>query len=158
MTPRPELVLARTPTADARVLVAELDAALDAGYPPEQQHGLSLDEIFQPHVRFYIALLEGNAVGCGAIAMADGYAEIKRMYTRPATRGRGVGRAILARLEADARAQGLAWLRLETGDVLDAAMALYESSGFTRRGAFGPYLGKPARTIARSRFFEKKLA
>ena len=158
MTPGIELVLTTRPTPDARALVAELDAELGAGYPPEQQHGLTLDEIFQPHVRFYIATLDGAPAGCGAVAMADGYAEIKRMYTRPAARGRGLGRAILDRLETDARAQGLSWLRLETGDVLDAARALYESSGFTCCEAFGPYLDKPAPSIARSRFFEKQLA
>ena len=157
MTPDLDLVLTGEPTPDACALVAELDALLAKGYPSEQQHGLSLDEIFTPRVRFYIATLDGAPAGCGAVALAGDWAEIKRMYTRPAAQGRGVARAILDRLEADARAAGAQWLRLETGDVLAAAIALYRNAGFRPCAAFGPYLDKPDHTVARSRFFEKRL-
>jgi putative acetyltransferase len=151
------LTEATEPTDDIRALIGELDAELAEGYPPEQQHGLKLDEIFAPHVRFFVAHLDGLAAGCGAVALLDGFAEIKRMYTRAATRGQGVAQAILNRLEGEARAAGVPLLRLETGDTLAAAIALYEKSGFQPRGAFGDYLSKPPHTIARSRFFEKRL-
>jgi putative acetyltransferase len=68
-----------------------------------------------------------------------------------------VAQAILARLEQEARFAGVPLLRLETGDTLAAAIGLYEKSGFQARGAFGDYLSKPPHTIARSRFFEKRL-
>jgi putative acetyltransferase len=157
VTPGLDLVLTGAPNAEARSLVAELDSLLAEGYPPEQQHGLTLDEIFAPHVRFYVATLNGDPAGCGAVALNGGWAEVKRMYTRPAVQGRGVARAVLDRLEADARGAGAQWLRLETGDVLTAAMALYRRAGFRPCGAFGPYLHKPTDTVARSRFFEKRL-
>jgi putative acetyltransferase len=50
-------------TDDLRVLIAELDRTLAAEYPPDQRRGLSLDAIFQPHIRFFIARLDGDAVG-----------------------------------------------------------------------------------------------
>jgi putative acetyltransferase len=54
--------------------------------------------VFEPHVRFFVARIGEEAVGCGAVALLDGYAEVKRMYTSEAARGRGVGKAVLARL------------------------------------------------------------
>ena len=40
------------PTEEVRCLIGELDQELSQNYPPEQRHGLSLDAIFQPHIRF----------------------------------------------------------------------------------------------------------
>src|SRR2546423_295616 len=87
------------PTPDAERLIAELDAVLGAAYEPEQQHGLSIEQVFEPNLRFFAAFLDGRAVGCGAVALCGGYAEVKRMYTREAARGRGIGKALLARIE-----------------------------------------------------------
>ena len=151
------LVQATEATDDVRALIAELDTELAGGYPPEQQHGLKLDELFEPHVRFFVAILDGMAAGCGAVALFDDFAEIKRMYTRPAARGRGVAQAVLRQLEAEARQAGRHSLRLETGDVLAGAIALYERAGFRLCSAFGPYLTLPSHTIERSLFFEKAL-
>ena len=81
------------PTSEAASLISELDDVLGALYEPEQRHGYSIEQIFQPNVRLFIARLGDNAVGCGAVAFFDRYAEVKRMYTREAARGRGVGRA-----------------------------------------------------------------
>ena len=53
-------------TDEVRVLLGELDRILAAEYPPEQRHGLSLDEIFNPGVRFFLARSNGAAVGCAA--------------------------------------------------------------------------------------------
>ena len=88
------------PTAEVSALIAELDGVLGAVYEPEQRHGLSVEQVFEPHVRFFVAYLGDEAVGCGALALFDGYGEVKRMYTRPAARGRGVGKALLGRMRA----------------------------------------------------------
>src|SRR6266853_4846834 len=101
------------PTPDAAALIAELDGVLGAVYEPEQRHGLSIEQVFGPHVRFFVARLDGEAVGCGAVALFEGYAEVKRMYTRESVRG--VGKALLARIEQEARASNRPMLRLETG-------------------------------------------
>lgn len=69
----------------------------------------------------------GAPLGCGALC-APG--ELRRMYVRPAARGRGVGRALLAALEDEARAAGLEELVLHTTDALVEAHALYAAAGY----------------------------
>jgi putative acetyltransferase len=144
-------------TADARALIAELDYVLGALYEPEQRHGLSIEQVFQPNVRFFVAHIRDRAVGCGAVALFGDYAEVKRMYTREAARGRGVGKALLARVEREARDAGRPMLRLETGTLQAAAIGLYERSGFQARGPFGHYAELPPDRIATSLFYEKPL-
>jgi putative acetyltransferase len=142
-------------TGEIRDLVDELDRALSAEYRPEQRHGLKLDAIFQPHIRFFMARLDGAAVGCGGVALFDGFAEVKRMYVRTGARGLGVAQAILTRLEAEARDAGIAVLRLETGDRQAAAIRLYERTGYRRCPAFGDYAAMAPEAVATSVFFEK---
>jgi putative acetyltransferase len=145
------------PTHEVGALIAELDGELGAVYEPGQRHGYSIEQIFQPNVRFFIARLEDEAVGCGAVVLFDGYAEVKRMYTREAARGQGVGKALLARIEAEARNAGKPLLRLETGTIQAVAIGLYERSGFRPRDAFGPYATLLPHRIATSLFYEKPL-
>jgi putative acetyltransferase len=142
------------PTVEVAVLIGELDAVLGAVYQPHQRHGLSIAQVFEPHVRFFIARIGGEAVGCGAVALFDGYAEVKRMYTREAARGRGVGGALLARIEAAARAAAKPWLRLETGTEQVAAIRLYEGHGFRPCVAFGHYAALEPHRISASLFYE----
>lgn len=149
--------LAPAPTEEVRVLVDELEAILAAEYPPEQRHGLALDAIFKPPIKFFVARLDGTAVGCGGIALFDGFAELKRMYVREPVRGRGVAPAILARLEAAVCEAGLRVLRLETGTNQLAALRFYEREGFRRCAAFGDYAAMPPQAVATSVFMEKPL-
>jgi putative acetyltransferase len=150
--------LIASPSHEVRELIAELEQILGAEYPPEQRHGLSIDAIFQPHVRFFVARMDGRAVGCGGVALFHDFAEVKRMYVRPEARGRGVADAVLKRLEAEASAAVLAVLRLETGDRQLAAMRFYERAGFRRCNAFGAYAAMPPSAIATSVFYEKPVA
>lgn len=154
-----EIVIAAVwaPSQDVRDLVGELDAVLGSAYVPEQQHGLRLEDLFQPHIRFFVASVDGTAAGCGGVSLCDGYAEVKRMYTRASVRGRGVARAMLLRIEAEARDAGLPVLRLETGVHQHESLRLYEGAGFRRRGPFGPYADMPATAIATSLFYEKSI-
>jgi putative acetyltransferase len=114
------------PTREVEELLTELDEILGAAYAPEQRHALSIDRLFQPDIRFYVARLDGKAMGCGGVALLGDYAEVKRMYARETARGRGIGKALLASLEAEARNAGKSLLRLETGIHQTAAIALYE--------------------------------
>jgi putative acetyltransferase len=148
----------RAVTDEVRVLVGELEDVLSAEYPPEQRHGLDVDAIFQPHVRFFVAAWGGAPVGCGGLALFDDFAEVKRMYVRPAARGRGVAQALLERIEAEAREAGLGVLRLETGDKQHAALRMYRRWGFTDRPAFGAYAEMDPHAIATSVFLEKAVA
>jgi putative acetyltransferase len=67
------------------------------------------------------------------------WGEVKRMYVAPAARGRKLGRLIMDRLLAHARAESIAVLRLETGNKQPEALGLYYSAGFQDRGPFGGY-------------------
>jgi putative acetyltransferase len=145
------------PTREVEELLTELDEILGAAYAPEQRHGLAINRLFQPDTRFYVARLDGEAMGCGGVALLGYYAEVKRMYAREPARGRGIGKALLARLEAEARNAGKSLLRLETGIHQMAAIALYERWGFRRRGPFGPYAELARDAIAASVFYEKPL-
>jgi putative acetyltransferase len=151
------LELVPTPTDAARDLIESLEAELAGDYSAEQRHGYSFERVFNPNILFFIARLDGEPIGCGAIAFEDGSAEIKRMYVRPQHRGTRVGQTILARLEDEAFGRGVERLVLETGDVLHSAIRLYERAGFTRCTAFGPYADMPATAIERSVFMEKRL-
>ena len=144
-------------TLEVRDLIRELNDVLGAAYEKHQQHGLSIEQLFEPNVRFFVARLDGIAVGCGGVAMFEDYAEVKRMYTRPAARGRGVAKALLRRIEAEARGAGMSVLRLETGTNQQEAIGLYERMGFRLRGPFGTYATMPTRNIETSLFFEKVL-
>ena len=145
------------PTDEARLLIEELEAELSGNYAAEQRHGLSVERVFRPGVVFFVARLDGEPVGCGGVAFAHGLAEVKRMYVRPPARGSGVARAVLARLEEEARRRGVTRLVLETGDVQHDAMRLYERAGFTRCAAFGDYAAMPPAATERSVFFEKRI-
>jgi putative acetyltransferase len=154
-----EIVVERVtgPTEEVRRLVGELEAALSANYAPHQRHGLKLDALFQPGIRFFVARFDGEAVGCGGIALLDGFAELKRMYVRDGVRGRGVAPAILARLEREAREAGYEVGRLETGTLQHQAIRFYGRSGFRTCGAFGGYATMAPGQIDTSVFMEKAL-
>jgi putative acetyltransferase len=149
-----------SPTDDAHSLIAELDEELSRHYPPEQRHGLTLEGIFQPHIRFFIARAPGGvAAGCGGVALFEGFAEIKRMYVRPRFRGRGTGvaSAIIARLESEAKANGRSLVRLETGVQQQAALRFYARHGYRECTSFAHYATMPAHSIATSIFMEKRV-
>jgi putative acetyltransferase len=152
------VTLVATPNDAVRLLIAELEDVLSAEYLPEQRHGLPLEAIFQPHVRFFVATLDGAPAGCGGVALFESFAEVKRMYVRPAARGQGVARAILDRIEAETRAANLRVLCLETGDKQTDALRLYRRYGFTECPPFGDYAVLPPHTISTSIFLEKPIA
>jgi putative acetyltransferase len=152
-----EIIRVSQPTSDAADLIGELEALLGANYAAHQRHGLSLAQVFEPHVRFFVARLDDAAVGCAAVALFEGFAEVKRMYTREQARRHGIARAFLDRIESEARAAGQALLRLETGTLQTAAIGLYERCGFHPCGPFGDYAAMTPNRIETSLFLEKHL-
>ncbi len=133
-------------------LLTASQAFMRSLYPPEDNHALSIDALCAPDIRFFIAEHDGTAVGCAALALRDGYGEVKSMFVDPAGRGAGTGAALISALEATARAEGRAWMRLETGDDLYPAHRLYRRHGFSLCGPFGDYAEGP-----HSVFMEKRL-
>jgi ribosomal protein S18 acetylase RimI-like enzyme len=143
----------RPDAPDAVALIAELDAHLASLYAVESRHGFSVEKLLQDGVDFFVSRSDGRPAGCGGVLIVgQEYAEIKRMWVRPAFRGRGLGRLMLDHLVAHARARGLTVIRLETGIHQQEAIELYERSGFRRIAPFGPYRDDPV-----SRCYEKRL-
>lgn len=137
---------------EVHVLLAAADAYAQSLYPPESNHLLELAALLAPSVTFLVARDAAGAIGCGAVVRHDGWFEIKRMFVATAARGRGVGRALLERLQSEAQARGGRLLRLETGVRQPEAIGLYRKSGFAEIGPFGTYRPDPL-----SLFFEKHL-
>jgi putative acetyltransferase len=107
-------------------------------------HGIDVAALSQPNVVFAVARdPSGQAVGCGAIVIESAYGELKRMFTQPSHRGRGIARSLVQWLEAQAQARGCHLFMLETGCLQPEAIALYERLGYSRRGPFGPYTEDP---------------
>jgi len=152
-----DIALMHAPDDDLRLLVGELNDELGALYSVEQRHGLALDALFEPHIRFFVARADGQAAGCGGVALFDGFAEIKRMYVRPNLRGRGIADAIMTRLIAETAQTGLKLLKLETGVYSGAAIQFYRRSGFVICGAFEPYTAMPPQAIVTSVFMEMRV-
>lgn len=65
------------------------------------------------------------------------------MYVAPDMRGRGIGRALLARLETEARSLGLTRIVLETGTRQLEAIALYRGAGYYPISPYGEYIASP---------------
>ena len=135
-------------------LFRQLDSYCAALYPVESNHFVDVESLCGPDFRFFVARRGREALGCGALRVdREGYGEVKRMFVLPSARGLKLGRRLLARLEAQARHDGLTALRLETGTRQPEALGLYRAAGFTERGPFGDYREDPW-----SVFMEKSLA
>lgn len=81
------------------------------------------------------------AVGIGAYKEYDANtAEIKRMFTLPEHRGKGIAKAILTELEAWAKTSGYDSCMLETSVRLESAIALYKKSGYEVIPNYGQYI------------------
>ena len=150
----PTVIVAESPdTADARTLIAELDAYLIPLYPIEDHYGYSIEKLLEEGVAFFVIRHDGVTAGCGGIKLfGTAYGEIKRMYVRPALRGLGLGRRMLDHLVTYALHHGVHVLRLETGTYQPEARRLYERYGFQRIPPFGDYEEGPFHL-----FYEKQI-
>jgi putative acetyltransferase len=93
----------------------------------------------QPRCAYFVVEDQGAVLGGGGIAPLEGgdaaTCELRKMYFLPAARGRGVGAAMMERCMEAARELGFRQCYLETLSGMDAAMKLYERSGFRRINA-----------------------
>ena len=104
---------------------------------------VSAAEFAPPLGRFFVAVDGERMIGCAGWRTHGDDAELKRMYTVPAARGRGVARRLLAAVEASARGDGRARVILEMGDRQPEAISLYQSAGYRRIPDFGYYKEYP---------------
>lgn len=108
-----------------------------------------------PGATLLVAADAGGLLG-SALAFRRRGSRASRLYslaTAPAARGRGVARALLAAVEADAVARGAERMRLEVRADNTAAIALYEHTGYVRIGELPAYYDDGAD----ARRYEKKL-
>jgi len=94
-----------------------------------------------------------EAVACGAVkALNSEFMEVKRMFTLPEKRGKGLASLILKELEIWAKELGYGKTVLETGKRQTEAVALYNKCGYKVIPNYGQYAG-----IENSICFEKEL-
>lgn len=130
--------------ADVLPLLQQADDFALSLYPAENYHGLDVDSLDRPHVAFFVARVDGVALGTAAVVDGgDGSAELKRMFVTAKARGLGLGRALLDAAEAYAIDRGATVMLLETGLPQTAAIALYERAGYSVIPRFGPYVDDP---------------
>ncbi len=125
-----------------RQYFAELDQRFDGGFDPSASIPADDDELRPPAGLLLVARLRSEPIGCGALKFhGTEPAELKRMWVARSARGLGIGRRILAELEAEAIRCGTRVVRLETNGSLTEAIALYRSSGFVEVDPFNdePY-------------------
>ena len=147
------VVAPTTPRASGTQDLLELSHALMLSlFSPESCHFLDLEALEADNIHLFAARIGDDMLGTGALAIKDGYGEVKSMFTLEAARGKGVGAALLRQVEDTAREHGLTTLKLETGDTLHAAHRLYERHGFSFCGPFGEY-----KDVPESLFMEKDL-
>ncbi len=143
----------RPDSADAKMLITELEAHLEPLYPAASRHGYSVEKLISQSVAFFVIRHDNIPAGCGGIQLVGTeYGELKRMYVCPRFRGLGLAKLLLDHLAAYARTCGVSLLRLETGIHQTAAINFYEQAGFQRIPPFGVYVEDPL-----SLFYEKRV-
>ena len=117
---------------DVRTLVQALNEFTYGLTPAEFRHHMTVEQMAADDTTLFVARdANSTPLGMGALRRhVGGVGEVKRMFVKPEARGLGVGAAILARIEALARQEGLARVVLETGSNFDAAKRVYERGGF----------------------------
>lgn len=94
-----------------------------------------------PGGRLWLAIDASDPAGCVALRRVDAATgEIKRLYVRPAFRGRGLGRRLARTAIRAAQATGYRRLVLDTLPSMKHAIVLYRALGFTPTA---PYLDAP---------------
>lgn len=125
------LELTNSSNEDFVELVRHLDAELAERDGSEHAYYAEFNKIESiRHV--VVAYDNGKAVACGAIkAFEPGAMEVKRMYTLPESRGKGIAAEVLAELEKWAAELACIRCVLETGKKQPEAIRLYEKSGYS---------------------------
>jgi putative acetyltransferase len=115
---------------------------MHANSPPGHVFALDYSGLKAPDVKVWSAWDGDQICGIGALRQIDAHtAEVKSMRTRPDHLRRGVGRALLDYIIAEARKRRFQRLSLETGSgpAFEPALALYRKRGFINGGPFGDY-------------------
>ena len=99
-------------------------------------------EVLDPWTAFVddvvlVALSGDTTAGCLVVtASVDGSCEVKRLWTDPAFRGRGIASDLVSAALAHAEKNGVSTVRLSVWQWRTGAIALYERLGFTVAGSW----------------------
>ncbi|MCI8465770.1 MAG: GNAT family N-acetyltransferase [Lachnospiraceae bacterium] len=98
-------------------------------YDEELEH---LEEKYgRPEGRLYLAYGDGALAGCIGLRKIDARnCEMKRLYVRPAFRGKGIGNQLVQRILSDAKEIGYTHMLLDTLPFLEHAVHIYKKLGF----------------------------
>jgi len=121
---------------------AELGRRFPGGFDPARSRQVRDEELRPPAGVLLLATLQSEPVGSGCLRFHDGgWAEIKRLWVASSARGLGVGRRLLAELEARAAEASCSAVRLDTNASLVEAIAMYHSTGYREVAPFSdePY-------------------
>jgi putative acetyltransferase len=124
-------------------LLKEHLAGMFVQSPPESVHALPIQDLRSPDITFWSVWENGKLLGCGALKELDlQHGEIKSMRTASAHLRKGVARAVVHHIIAEAKRRGYRRLSLETGSMaaFEPARQLYASCGFTYCEPFADYV------------------
>lgn len=130
----------------------EIDERFAQGFDPGDALTSGLEAMAPPTGSFVLATDGTATVGCGGVqTIGDGIGEVKRMWVSTQTRGQGLGKRLLDRLEDECRRLGHHTVRLDTNSQLPEAVAMYRNAGYREIERYNdnPYP---------DHFFEKRLA
>ena len=114
--------------------------------PRESVHALPIEGLRSPDITFWSVWENGELLGCGALKELDPqHGEIKSMRTASAHVRKGVARAVVRHIIAEAKRRGYRRLSLETGSMaaFEPARQLYAACGFTYCEPFRNYVDDP---------------
>ena len=137
-----QITLADLADPGVRELISFHQRAMLAGSPPGLSFALDLSGLQAKNVTVWEVRAEGKVAAIGAMKRLDNTrGEVKSMRTHPDFLRRGLAAALLETIIAQARAEGLTVLSLETGSgpAFEPALALYRRRGFANGAAFGDY-------------------
>lgn len=100
---------------------------------PWSEQSLS-EELGNETARFFVAQLDGTAVGYIGANNISGEVYVTNVAVLPEHRKKGIATALLTKLIAQCRSENAAFLTLEVRESNAPAIALYQSLGFTERG------------------------
>jgi GNAT superfamily N-acetyltransferase len=146
-----EIRAARFDEPEVQELITEALAELSRRYGGSgDDTPVAPGDFTPPAGGFFVAYAGNELLGCAGWRAHGPDAELKRMFTVPAARGRGVARRVLAAIEESARENGRKRVILETGDKQPEAIAMYLKCGYERIEDFGYYAGEEGvRSFAR---------